>query len=185
MVGPPGGTNGGNDLELSGSHRLGKLGAFRDDVVIPGRSFQPAQQKMPASFDSFGIKFLYPDNWSQVDRGEAEGHEGVTLELPSGGFFSIERETEGQLADEMIEELASSFENDYGEVEREELPVTPQSCVERAVEFRFYYLDLLIISRLLILNRRERTYLIQMQAESRDFESNEMVFQAILKQLDA
>ncbi len=141
--------------------------------------------KMPATFDSFGVKFLYPDNWSVVDRDEAEGEEGVTLELPSGGFFSIEREVEGQLADEVFEEIASSFENDYGEVEREELALNVPESVGRAVEFRFYYLDLLIISRLLILNRREDTYLIQMQAESRDFEANEMVFQAILQQLKA
>ena len=140
---------------------------------------------MPATFDSFGVKFLYPENWSLVDRDAAEGEEGVTLELPSGGFFSIEREVEGQLADEVLEEIASSFENDYGEVEREELAFNSAESVERAVEFRFYYLDLLIISRLLILNRRENTYLIQMQAESRDFEANEMVFQAILQQLKA
>lgn len=139
---------------------------------------------MPASFDSFGIKFLYPDNWSLADRGEGEGDEGVTLELPSGGFFSIEREAEDQLADELIEELASSFEHDYGEVEREELPVDSQSDIERAVEFRFYYLDLLIISRMLILDRREKRYVIQLQAETRDFERNEMVFDAILKQLE-
>jgi hypothetical protein len=138
---------------------------------------------MPASFDSFDIKFLYPDNWSLVDRAAGEENEGVTLELPSGGFFSIEREAEGQLADELIEELASSFENEYGEVEREDLSLESQDDIERAVEFRFYYLDLLIISRMLILNRREKTYVIQMQAESRDFESNEMVFNAILKQL--
>jgi hypothetical protein len=169
----------------SGLHRLGKTGAFRDDVVN-SKSFHPTSAvEMPATFDSFGLKFLYPDNWSRVDSGEAEEHEGVTLELPSGGFFSIEREMEGQLADELIEEIASSFETDYGEVEREELPFRSPSTVERAVEFRFYYLDLLIISRMLILGRREKTYVIQMQAESRDFESNEMVFNAILKQLDA
>ena len=139
---------------------------------------------MPATFDSFGIKFLYPDNWSVVDRGEGEGEEGVTLELPSGGFFSIEREAEGQLADELIEDLLSSFEVEYGEVEREELPLDSQGDVERAVEFRFYYLDLLIISRMLILERREKSYVVQIQAESRDFESNEMVFHAILKQLE-
>ena len=139
---------------------------------------------MPATFDSFGIKFLYPDNWSLVDRGEGEREEGVTLELPSGGFFSIEREAEGQLADELIEDLASSFEVEYGELEREELPLDSQGDVERAVEFRFYYLDLLIISRMLILERREKSYVVQIQAESRDFESNEMVFHAILKQLE-
>ncbi len=138
---------------------------------------------MPATFDSFGLKFLYPDNWSLLDRSESEGDQGVTLELPSGGFFSIERDGHGQSIEEIVEAIASSFENDYDEVEREDLPVDSREQIERGVEFHFYYLDLLIISRLLILNRDGIRYLVQMQAESRDFDSNELVFEAILKQL--
>jgi hypothetical protein len=138
---------------------------------------------MPATFDSFGLKFLYPDNWSRLDRGESEGDQGATLELPSGGFFSIERDRDGQPIEQIIEAVASSFESEYQEVEREDLPVDAREQIERGVEFHFYYLDLLIISRLLILNRDGIRYLVQMQAESRDFDSNELVFEAILKQL--
>ncbi len=138
---------------------------------------------MPATFDSFGIKFLYPDNWSVADRSENEGNEGVTLDLPSGGFFTIECEHEGQLAEELIEEIADTIEEDYGEIEREEIRLTGAPDNEKAVEFRFYYLDLLILSRLVIVNINNATYLVQMQAESRDFDANEMVFAAILKQI--
>ena len=138
---------------------------------------------MPATFDSFGIKFLYPDNWSLLRREASEGQEGVTLELPSGGFFSIERERAGERPETILESVAASFEKDYGEVEREELVGESFSRFERAEEFRFYYLDLLIISRLLFLVREGIPYLIQMQAESRDFDSNERVFDAIIRQL--
>lgn len=140
-------------------------------------------QTMPATFDAFGIKFLYPDNWSVLGREESEGQEGVTLELPSGGFFSIERGREGDLAEVVLDGLAASLEKEYGEVEREELPGDSAAGIERAVEFRFYYLDLLIISRILFLIRNQITYVIQMQAESRDFDSNERVFEAIVQQL--
>ena len=138
---------------------------------------------MPASFESFGIKFLYPDNWTEVDRAEDEGKDGVTLELPTGGFFTIEREQEGQIEEEVIEELSDTFEQDYEQVEREDIILENASSNERAVEFRFYYLDLLVISRAVILHIDESMFLIQMQAESRDFDANEMVFSAILKQI--
>jgi hypothetical protein len=138
---------------------------------------------MPASFESFGIKFLYPDNWKVTDRAEDEGSEGVTLELPSGGFFTIEREHEGQLDEELIEELSDSFEQEYEQIEREDIQLENASPKERAVEFRFYFLDLLVISRVVIFHIGESTYVIQMQAESRDFDANEMVFAAILKQI--
>jgi hypothetical protein len=138
---------------------------------------------MPRTFESFGIKFLYPDNWTVAQRGEDEGDQGVTLELPSGGFFTIEREQEGQLAEELIEEIADSLEEDYGQVEREDLRLEDAAEGERTVDFRFYYLDLLIISRLMVIHVGSATYLIQMQAESRDFDSNELVFSALLKQI--
>ena len=138
---------------------------------------------MPATFESFGIKFLYPDNWTIADRDESEGNEGVTLELPSGGFLTVEREREGQLIEELIEEIAESIEEDYGEVEREDLHLENAPAEEKAVDFRFYYLDLLIISRLVVVTTDQATLVVQMQAESRDFDANEMVFAAILKQL--
>jgi hypothetical protein len=135
---------------------------------------------MPATFDSFGLKFLYPDNWSIVDRGDDEGTDGVTFELPTGGFFTIEPIREGQLEQELVEEVAESIEDEYGEVEREEVPSDDES---RIVDFQFYYLDLLIISRLKIFTIGTISYYIQMQAESRDFEENALVFEAILKQI--
>jgi hypothetical protein len=138
---------------------------------------------MPATFESFGIKFLYPDNWTVADRGQSDGNEGVTLELPSGGFFTIERESVGQLIEELIEEIAESIGQDYGEVEREDVRLDDAPSDERAVDFRFYYLDLLITSRLVIVATDEATLVVQMQAESRDFDANEMVFAAILKQI--
>ncbi|MDF1841716.1 MAG: hypothetical protein P1U77_09790 [Rubripirellula sp.] len=140
-------------------------------------------QLMPVTFDSFGVKFLYPDNWTQVDRPEEEGKEGVTLELPSGGFFAIERVSTGDLAEDVIEEVADSFAEDYGDIEREEINLGGNADQETAVEFRFYYLDLLIISRLAIVELNGMTLVVQMQAESRDFDENERVFAALLQQL--
>ena len=137
---------------------------------------------MPATFESFGLRFLYPDNWTIAERAEDEGSDGVTLELPSGGFFSIEPIREGQLEEELIEEIADSIAEDYGEVEREEVP---SEDGWRTVDFQFYYLDLLVVCRVKIVPIGSVTYVIQMQAESRDFEENAMVFAAILKQIVA
>ena len=135
---------------------------------------------MPATFDSFGLKFLYPDNWSIADRAEDEGTDGVTFELPTGGFLSIEPVRDGQLEEELIEEVAESIEEEYGEVEREEVAT---DAAARTVDFEFYYLDLLIVSRMKIVPIGTTTYVIQMQAESRDFDKNALVFEAILKQI--
>lgn len=138
---------------------------------------------MPQSFESFGIKFLYPDNWKQMERPDDEGKEGVTLELPSGGFFTVEKFSVADQVDDLIKAIKESFDEDYGDVELERIAVDELPEVEDAFEFRFYYLDLLVISRLLILEREGSRLAIQMQAESRDFDENERVFAALIQQI--
>ncbi|MCO8125529.1 hypothetical protein NHH03_27570 [Stieleria sp. TO1_6] len=142
---------------------------------------------MPAQFDSFGVRFLYPDNWTIAPREPEEGDQGMTLDIPGGGFMAIESTRAGAV-EELIEGIVRTIAADYEEVEREQiqLPVLP---AETAVtDVRFYYLDLLIVSRIVILPRPQRSeddevLMIQIQAESRDFDKNEPVFAAILKQI--
>lgn len=138
---------------------------------------------MPATFESFGLRFLYPDNWQLSERAEEEGDDGVTLELPGGGFFSLQRDREGMLDEELIEEVSQLIESEYDDVEREEVAIPGAEPDERAIDFRFYYLDLMIVSRLILLTIADSRYLVQFQAESRDFDANELVLAAILKQL--
>jgi hypothetical protein len=139
---------------------------------------------MPATFKSFGVRFLYPENWIELPRDGADGQLGVTFELPNGGFFAIECQSIDQLVEEIVEEIADSFERDYGEVEREDVELESLASVARAVEFRFYFLDLLVQSRLIVLEKRGQRLVVQIQAESREFDRNEPVFAAVLMQLD-
>lgn len=138
---------------------------------------------MPATFESFGLKFLYPDNWVVSTRDPDERDEGLTLELPSGGFLSIELD-DGELTDaELLDRVAQTIGEEYEEVESEEVSLAGASSDEQVVDFRFFFLDLLVVSRVVILNVDQRRLLVQFQAESRDFEANEMVVDAILKQI--
>lgn len=145
---------------------------------------------MPVQFDSFGVRFLYPDNWKIVDRDEEEGDQGATLDVPGGGFFAIERTDAGSV-EEMIEGIVRAIAEDYEDLERESTSLDILDPGTPVTDLRFYYLDLLIVSRLVVLSGTvlpdaiddHEVLLIQMQAESRDFDKNEMVFNALLKQI--
>lgn len=137
---------------------------------------------MPATFDSLGMKFLYPDNWVISARSPEEGDQGLTLELPGGGFFSLEQNLEGS-DEEILERVADAIKEDYSEVESEEVVLADASENERAIDFRFFYLDLLIVSRVILITIGGRRLMLQFQAESRDFDANELVLEAILKQI--
>lgn len=138
---------------------------------------------MPATFESFGIKFLYPENWVVSARATDEAEEGLTLELPGGGFFSIETD-DGTLPEAtLLERVADAIKEEYEDIESEEVTLTDAGEGETAVDFRFFYLDLVIVLRVVLLRRNGRRLMIQFQAESRDFDTNELVLDAILKQI--
>lgn len=149
--------------------------------------FQTSPIVMPAEFNSFGIRFLYPENWTLVDREEGEGDQGVTLDLPGGGFVSLEV-TQAGPAEPVIERVVAAITNDYESVEREDLSLDVLPAGTPVIDLRFYYLDLLIVSRLVVLTvdrggDEAAMLVIQLQAESRDFDKNVPVFAAILKQI--
>lgn len=142
---------------------------------------------MPASFDSIDLKFLYPENWVELPRDD-DAADGVTLELPGGGFFSIEKVHDRRPAEVILDELVESVGQAYQDAEHEPVPldpaiVPPHQFDASAAEIRFYFLDLLIVSRLILITRRDARYVIQAQAESRDFDANLPVFDAVLKQV--
>jgi hypothetical protein len=140
---------------------------------------------MPATFDDFGIRFLYPDNWAVAGRSMDSGIQGVTFELPGGGFLSIEQSDKTISEDEILDEVAKTVAKEYEEVERESIELNNAGPNDRAIELRFYYLDLLIQSRIVLMNAGGQRLLVQIQAENRDFDSNELVFEAIFTQLRA
>ena len=165
-----------------------KLNGHSPETAIPdslANSCNSRRASMPLTFESFGLKFLYPDNWVISTRAPDEGDDGLTLELPSGGFLSIEVD-DGELTDaDLLERVADAIREDYEDVESEEVSLAGAGPDESAVDFRFFYLDLLVVSRAVILTLGKRRLLIQFQAESRDFDANETVVDAILQQLRA
>lgn len=147
---------------------------------------------MPSTFEGFGLKLLYPDNWILVERAKDEGDQGVTFELPSGGFVSLETLPITREDEVILSELDTMLRDQYVDVERENIDLPGAGDHERAMDLRFYYLDLIILSRVALLDAPASTrdqmpiagrILAQMQAEIRDFEANELVFAALLKQI--
>ena len=138
---------------------------------------------MPATFESFGIKFLYPENWTVLDREDDEGDTGLTLELPGGGFLSIEVVDPSSDPETLIDSVADALKAEYDEIEREPITLDGAGPGESATDIRFYYLDLVVISRVILMPMDSGMLLVQFQAESRDFDANEKVLEAILVQV--
>lgn len=140
---------------------------------------------MPGSFDDFGVRFLYPENWKIVDQTEPaeDAAAGVTLETPEGAFFSLNRYPGGIGPETVIEEAIVAMRAEYDEIEVGPYEDPSGDAGESGAELHFYYLDLMIAARLLAIPEGNDVLLIQMQGESRDFDRLEPVFGAMLKSL--
>ncbi|EKJ99077.1 hypothetical protein RBSH_05544 [Rhodopirellula baltica SH28] len=147
---------------------------------------------MPATFEGFGLKLLYPDNWTLVERAEDEGDQGATFDLPGGGFVSLETLPITREDEVVLGEIDQMLRGQYEDLERDNVTLPGASEGERAVDLRFYYLDLVVMSRVVLLDAPAPTreqmpiagrILAQLQAEMSDFEAAEQVFNAILQQI--
>lgn len=155
---------------------------------------------MTKVYRGLGLACTYPENWQLSEETVAEHADqpvvvGFNLQSPTSAFMSVYRYPRSVSPDEAIEEATKAIAADYEGIElssfepqRELLNVElaksqPKSNVSntsRGTDLNFYYLDLLITVRLISFQFAKYTFLVQFQAEDRDFTSMERVFQAML-----
>lgn len=135
---------------------------------------------MPAQFDDFGITFLYPDSWRVEQDAEAKS---VSVESPEGAFMTITKFAQDADVPGLLARAQRAMHEEYEEVEREVATKNFSGFELRGTILRFVYLDLIVTSQLLGFIHSGHTYLIQIQAEDRDHDRLQTVFDAMLTSL--
>jgi hypothetical protein len=137
-------------------------------------------------YQGIGLSCMYPENWRVSEDTEPGGRTtGFMIESPNSAFMTVSEYPWNVAPREAIDSAKVAMEAEYDNCEFE--PFSPTLLVNgkaiedcRAGDVRFYFLDLLVVSRLIAFTVRKTTYLIQIQAEDRDFDSLEKVFQAMI-----
>ncbi len=139
---------------------------------------------MPAVFNKLGITFSYPENW-QVDEAEAvEGARSVTLYAPGGGAFwtvSVHPRKTDPLR--LANAASKALQEEYDSLESEPVSENVAGVQLVGFDFNFYCFDLTSTAAVRVLPGKRATYAIFYQAEDREFEEVEHVFQAMLLSL--
>jgi hypothetical protein len=140
---------------------------------------------MTKTYRGLGFSCMYPENWTVTEDTDADRLLAFTLESPSCAFMTVTEYpwtvTPADAIDQAYEVLRAEYDEVEFETRNPNLVMGGQSLPECVSgDCRFYYLDLMVISRLIAFVLDHRTVMIQIQAEDRDFDSLEMVFQAIL-----
>jgi hypothetical protein len=140
---------------------------------------------MTKTYTGLGLSCMYPENWSVTEDTDDGRVLSFTLESPSAAFMTVTEYPWTVTPQEAIDGACEVMRAEYDEVEFQEtvsdLRIDGQpldACL--AGEVQFFYLDLMVISRLVAFVLDQRTFMVQIQAEDRDFETLDMVFKAIL-----
>jgi len=138
---------------------------------------------MTAVYDNSGIRFLYPENWKIDTEADPDWPESVSLQSPSGAFWSITVHPPDAAPDELNETVLQTMQEEYKDLEAE--PVTEEIADTTATgyDMSFCCLDLLVAARLRTFFAAGRTFVLLCQAEDREFDQLEYVFRAITESL--
>ena len=143
--------------------------------------------EMTAIYQQAGIQFLYPENWELDNREDSGQPWSVSVHSPSGGFWSLTvHEGETELADLSAESL-QAVEQEYQDSFFEAVPTREMIAGHATIGFdiNFFYLDFLIFSKLRVFRMGRYNCIVLYQAEDRDFDQLDRVFQAITLSLFA
>ncbi len=134
---------------------------------------------MPALYENFGVKFLYPENWSITDEEDDGWPQTVTVQSRETGFWSLHVYPPHHEIKPVVDELVAAIEAEFGEVEVLAASETFGDTPTTGVDLAFFYLDLLVEAKIRCLHTPSSTLIWLYQAESREFERMEPVFQAL------
>lgn len=123
---------------------------------------------------------LDTDEFPTASSAAADPARGITLESPGGSFLSINQVDSAQDVESVVREATATMATEYEDIESEPLTISIDGQAFEGTVQSFYYLDLLIVSKLLAIKMDNALYLIQIQGEDRDMEQQGIVFEAIL-----
>ncbi|MDZ4781354.1 MAG: hypothetical protein SGJ19_13965 [Planctomycetia bacterium] len=138
---------------------------------------------MPKRFDDLGIHFQFPDNWELDVEETPEGHASVSVMSPAGAFWTIMIHPRflapAGLADSALKALRVEYPDS------DVIPAEETICgyEMEGFDLNFFYLDLTSTAVIRAFRAPDATYLIHCQAEDREYEQLQRVFQAITASL--
>jgi hypothetical protein len=135
---------------------------------------------MPKKYTGMGMSLLYPDSWSMTEDSAGELRTGIILESPGGSFLSIMLLDGDQDIEAVVSEATDAMTAEYEDIESEPLAFQIAGQEFSGTVQRFYYLDFIIVSKLIAMPTEDGLYLVQIQGEDRDIDQQTLVFEAIL-----
>ena len=136
---------------------------------------------MTAIYEQSGIRFLYPENWALDNRDDTGRPWSVSVHSPSGAFWSLTVYDDPAELAQIERESLEAVREEYSESIFETVAASEKLAGHELAgqDINFFYLDFLISARLRVFRIGDQSCVVLYQAEDRDFETLQRVFEAI------
>ena len=138
---------------------------------------------MTATFEKNGLRFLYPDSWTLTEYSEAKEFHEVSLESPEGSIWSVSVFPADTRPKQLIQSCLEALQDQYDDLESSDFEGDYNGFKASGFDADFYCLDFLVTAQSRTLKHNGKTFSFFCQAESREFEKNQDVFDAITMSL--
>ena len=140
---------------------------------------------MPAIYDSLGMRFQYPENWTLDAKEAFEGENSVSVYSPEGAFWLVAVHPAGVDPEELAKTALKAMRKQYEELDSERVRETVAGRELLGYDLNFYCLDLTNTALVRAFRTPGASYLVLCQADDREFDQVEPVFRAITTSLVA
>jgi hypothetical protein len=135
--------------------------------------------EMPGVFDSQGVKFLYPDNWTLAGQSLDSTPLVVELQSPSSAFWTLHVYPLESDAGEIVDEVRDAMQQEYEQIEVESVEEMEGEEPVIGYDMTFYCLDFLVASKVRCWRHGNSLLLTHAQAEDREFDATAPIFRAM------
>ncbi len=135
---------------------------------------------MPATFDHFGIRFDYPDNWSIEIQDDSQQRELVVVSSPHTAFWQLSKHPSDKDFEPLFDEALAALRSEYNDLDVESTDEILEGHLIEGYTVNFFYLDLTSTCWVKGFETPSGNFLLIAQAEDREFEQVQQVFQAML-----
>lgn len=138
---------------------------------------------MSGRFNENGVQFLFPENWTMIDDAHSDAVVDVMVQAPGGAFWTLQAFDGGLKTEDLLDTALESLGEEYEDLEASPYEIEIGTSLGVGYDLSFFCLDFLVTGKLLAFVNDERVYLVLYQAEQKDFDEFEAVFQAITTSL--
>ena len=134
---------------------------------------------MTGTYHRSGIQFQYPENWTLADDSLEAFPRTISVQAPSGAFWSVDIHPFSVDPKELLTLAVDAMRGEYQDLEVSPCDNDVAGNPSLGYDLFFCCLDFIVTCRLRAFRLGHATYMLTFQAEDREFEKLEPVFEAI------